>query len=182
MMIGLIKKIRDWWLKNIVWRRFTIGKRFHCGRGVFLWAKNEITIGDDFYLGKYSIIETDCRIGNGVIFANNVGVVGRYDHYFQQIGTPVRLASQIRDDNYDWKGTHEITTIGHDVWVGYGSIILSGVNIAEGCIIAAGSVVTKDTEPYSIYAGVPAKKIRNRFDNDIALQNHLELRKKNFGY
>ena len=85
-MIGLIKKGRDWWLKNIIWHRFTIGKRFHCGRGVFLWAKNEITIGDDFYLGKYSIIETDCRIGNGVIFANNVGVVGRYDHYYQQIG------------------------------------------------------------------------------------------------
>ena len=67
--MNIIKKLRDWWYKNVVWRRYNIGKRFHCGRGVFLWARDEITIGDDFYIGKYSIIETNCRIGNGVILA-----------------------------------------------------------------------------------------------------------------
>ena len=50
---------------------------------------------------------------------------------------------------------------------------MSGVHIARGCIIAAGAIVTKDTEAYTIYAGVPAKKIRPRFDNESDLQRHI---------
>lgn len=172
--MNIIKKLRDWWYKNVVWHRYNIGKRFHCGRGVFLWARDEITIGDDFYIGKYSIIETNCRIGNGVILANHVGIVGRYDHNYQQVGTAVRLASCIRDKDYDWKGRGEMTVIGDDVWIGFGAIVMSGVNIADGTIIAAGSVVTHNTEPYSIYAGVPARKIRDRFDNKEDLQKHIQ--------
>ena len=58
--------------------------------------------------------------------------------------------------------------IGNDVWVGYGSLILSGVKIGDGAIIAAGSVVTKDVPPFSIVGGVPAKVIKKRFsDNQI---------------
>ncbi len=54
--------------------------------------------------------------------------------------------------------------IGNDVWIGNGVRILGGTRIADGCAIGAGAVVTKDTEPYGIYAGVPAKLIRKRFD------------------
>lgn len=54
--------------------------------------------------------------------------------------------------------------IGHDVWIGERSIILDGVNIGTGAVIAAGSVVTKDVEPYAIVGGCPAKLIRYRFD------------------
>lgn len=52
--------------------------------------------------------------------------------------------------------------IGNDVWIGYGVQIMSGVTIADGCVIGAGSIVTKDTEAYTVYAGVPAKKISTR--------------------
>lgn len=176
-LLSIIKKIRDLWMKHIVWHRYQIGKNFHCGRGVFLWARDSIIIGDDFYIGKYSVVETNCKIGNGVIFANSVGVVGRYDHCFQEIGTPVRLAKSIRDKDYCWKGAEELTTIGNDVWIGYGAIVLSGVTVNDGCIIAAGSVVTKDTEPYCIYAGVPAAKVKNRFDSDDELQQHVSMLK-----
>jgi serine acetyltransferase len=58
------------------------------------------------------------------------------------------------------------------VWIGLGSIILSGVKVGTGSIIAAGSVVTKDVEPYTIVAGNPAKLIRKRFSNEII--NSLE--------
>lgn len=85
----------------------------------------------------------------------------------------VRLADSIRDKEYDWRGIGEMTTIGNDVWVGFGAIVMSGVNIADGSIIAAGSVVTSDTEPYSIYAGVPARKIHSRFDSAQELERHL---------
>ena len=161
-------------MKHIIWRKYKIGKGFHCGRGTFIWAKNKLEIGDNFYLGKYSSIETNCIIGNNVIIANHVGIVGRYDHNYQQVGVPIRLASQIRDNDYNWKGLNEITIIEDDVWIGYGAIVMSGVHIARGCIIAAGAVVTKDTEAYTIYAGVPAKKIRPRFDNESDLQRHIK--------
>ena len=174
ILTDVIKKLRDQWYKHVVWRRYKIGKRFHCGRGVFLWARDEITIGDDFYIGKYSVIETNCRIGNGVILANHVGIVGKYDHNYQQVGTMVRLASSIRDKDYNWKGCGDMTIIGNDVWIGFGAVVMSGVEISDGTIIAAGSVVTHDTEPYSIYAGIPAKKIRDRFESEEILRQHLE--------
>jgi len=176
-MRGIIKTLKYWrdlYYKNIVWRQYNIGKNFHCGRGVFLWARDGIEIGNDFYIGKYSIIETNCKIGDGVIIANNVGIVGRYDHNYKQIGVPVRLSSCIRDREYDWKGLDQWTTIGNDVWIGYGVIILSGVSIGDGAIVAAGSLVTKDIEPYSIYGGVPAKKIKDRFTKE-ELEEHLDL-------
>jgi len=58
------------------------------------------------------------------------------------------------------------TTIEDDVWIGQGSIILSGITIGRGAIIAAGSVVTKDVPSYEIHAGVPAKKIKDRFTQE----------------
>jgi acetyltransferase-like isoleucine patch superfamily enzyme len=177
LIITLIKKIRDLYLKKIIYRKWKIGENFHAGRNVFFWAKTKIEIGDNFYIGRNSQIETDVIIGDNCIFANNVAFVGRYDHNYQQIGFPIRLAEQIRNDNYNWKGLNQITIIGDDVWIGYGSIIMSGVKIGEGSIIAAGSVVTKDVEPYCIYGGVPAKKIGHRFENDEEKEEHILLYK-----
>ncbi|MCD7925145.1 MAG: hypothetical protein LUI85_10790 [Bacteroides sp.] len=179
-LILILKKIRDYWYKYVVWRKYKIGKNFHCGRGVFLWARDDITIGNDFYIGKYSIIETNCIIGNGVIFANYVGVVGKYDHCYEEIGMPVRLATSIRDREYQWKGMSETTVIGDDVWVGFGAIILSGVNVSDGCIIAAGALVTNDTEPYSIYAGMPARKVKDRFNTEEEKLKHIRAIKERY--
>ena len=138
-------------------------------------AKHTISIGDNFYIGKYSQIECDTIIGNNVMLASFVGIVGKYDHNYQQIGVPIRLSSRIRDTDYSWKGITSKVIIEDDVWVGFGSIILSGVIIGKGSIIAAGSIVTKDVEPYSIYGGVPAKKIENRFENETDLREHIRL-------
>jgi acetyltransferase-like isoleucine patch superfamily enzyme len=68
--------------------------------------------------------------------------------------------------------------IGDDVWVGYGAIILSGVTIGEGSIIAAGSLVTKDVEPYSVYAGVPARRMGDRFSTVEDREEHIRLYKQ----
>jgi len=57
-------------------------------------------------------------------------------------------------------------TIGNDVWIGSRAIILDGVCIGDGSIIAANSVVTKNVEPYCIVGGVPAKVIKNRFKDE----------------
>lgn len=165
-MISFFKKIRLFLLKKILWKKHVFGKNFHAGRGVVLWAKKSITIGDNFYIGRYSQIECDACIGNNVIMGNNVSLVGKYDHNFLQVGTPIRLASQIRDDDYNWLGLNSKIIIEDDVWIGYGAIIMSGTTIGEGSIVAAGSVVTKDIAGYSIVAGNPAKFIKKRFTED----------------
>ncbi|MGP6193725.1 DapH/DapD/GlmU-related protein [Priestia megaterium] len=63
------------------------------------------------------------------------------------------------------------------VWIGANVTILKGVTVGEGCVIAAGSVVTKNTSPYGIYAGAPAKKIKDRFTPE-QLEKHLGLLEK----
>ena len=174
-MLRIVKKSINLFRRKILYRKYKIGKNFHAGLRVRLWAKKTIIIGNNFYIGRDSFIESDVLIGNDVIWGNRVALVGRYDHNYQQVGIPIRLAMSIREKKYDWKGINELTEIENDVWVGYGATILSGVKIHEGSIIAACSLVTKDVEPYSIYAGVPAKKISSRFKNSQQLRDHLEL-------
>ena len=57
--------------------------------------------------------------------------------------------------------------IGNDVWIGHNALIIGNVNIGNGAVIAAGSVVTKDVSSYTIVAGVPAKAIRKRFIDEV---------------
>lgn len=120
------------------------------------------------FIGKDCIIYPRVTIGAYTMLAHNVSIIGG-DHEYSKVGIPIIFS-----------GRQKIkpTRIGVDCWVGAYSIIMCGVTIGDGCIIAAGSVVTKDVEPYSVYGGVPAKKIKDRFssksDNLIhrnALQN-----------
>lgn len=62
--------------------------------------------------------------------------------------------------------THPITTVGNDVWIGANVTIKAGVTIGDGAVIGMGAVVTKDIPPYALVAGVPAKVIRYRFDEE----------------
>ena len=174
-IMKFLKFLRDLYLVRYKWRRFCIDSGFHAGHGVELWAKHNITIGKNFYIGRYSQIECDAYIGNNVIFANYVALVGRYDHHFQQISMPIALASQIRDIDYNWKGLNSTIIIEDDVWIGYGAIIMSGIKIGKGSIIAAGSVVTKDITPYSIAGGNPAKFIRYRFTEEEIKSHEIGL-------
>jgi acetyltransferase-like isoleucine patch superfamily enzyme len=59
------------------------------------------------------------------------------------------------------------TTIGHDVWIGAGAIVLDGVSVGDGAVIAAGAVVRSDVPPYAVVGGVPAKLLRRRFPEPI---------------
>ena len=70
-------------------------------------------------------------------------------------------------DAWDNKGD---IVIGNDVWIGYEAVIMAGVHIGDGAIIAARAVVTKDVPPYTIVGGTPAKEIRKRFDAEVIQQ------------
>lgn len=72
----------------------------------------------------------------------------------------------IKDIASAWDNKGDII-IGNDVWIGYEAVIMAGVHIGNGAIIASRAVVTKDVPPYSIVGGVPAKIIRKRFDVSV---------------
>lgn len=68
---------------------------------------------------------------------------------------------------FDWRRSFPVT-IGHDVWIGHGVIVLPGRTIGNGAVLAAGSVITKDVPAYTIVAGLPAKPVRRRFPEKTA--------------
>ena len=77
-----------------------------------------------------------------------------------------------------WDNKGDIV-IGNDVWIGYEAVIMAGVHIGDGAIIAARAVVTKDVPPYTIVGGTPAKEIRKRFDAEV-IQQLLILKRWNW--
>mgnify|MGYP001109155675 CR=1 FL=1 len=125
---------------------------------ISLWSKvhRSIKVGNYVYIGPRSLIYPNVSIGDYTMLANNVQVIGG-DHYYRKVGVPIQFSG---------RDALQPTTIGKDVWVGANVIIMCGVHIGDGSIIAAGSVVTKSLAPNSICAGVPAKKIKNRFSED----------------
>lgn len=167
-----------------LYRRFAVrenvqlGARVHVGLGSVLWAPNLLTVGHDTYIGKYCTIECDGEIGSGVLIANQVGVVGRHDHDWQQVGTPIRLAPWVGSPTYRGRGYGLRVIIEDDVWVGYGAVLLSGVRVCRGAIVAAGSVVTEDVAAYSIVAGNPARKVGRRLPEEAVEEHERLLRER----
>lgn len=169
-------------LLDRLYRRYAVrqnvhlGQATHIGLGSILWAPRRLTIGDDVYIGKYCTIECDGSIGNGVLIANCVGLVGRLDHDYRAVGVPVRRAPWIGDAAYAGRGRELEVVVGDDVWIGYGAVVLSGVTIGRGAIVAAGSVVGEDVEPYSVVRGNPAVPVAQRFGPDEIREHERQLR------
>lgn len=165
-MRGLIRKIgrkvKAWYYRH-KWHLKNVHETVYFG-GESKISK-DVVIEKFVYIGPGCTIYPKVNIKSFTIFANEVSIVGG-DHRYDVVGLPVGLT-----------GRAEIkpTTIGHDCWLGAHSFINCGVNIADGCIIAAGAVVTKDTEPYGVYGGVPAKRIKDRFNSIEDMQEHIRL-------
>lgn len=121
-----------------------------------------IEIGDDVYIGEgahFSATESYIKIGNKVMFGPKVTLVTG-DHNSQVAG------QYMKDVKYKEPEDDQPITIEDDVWLGCGVIVLKGVTIGAGSIIAAGSVVTKNVPMNSIAGGVPANIIKDRFEKD----------------
>lgn len=153
-------------------RVLTCGVDPHVGARTRLWAPSRLVIGDHVYIGKDVHIEANCRIGNYCLIANRVAIVGRHDHDFSAVGFPVRYAPWVASERFPSPYKDEEAVIEDDVWLGYGTIVLTGVTVGRGSIVAAGSVVTRSVPPYSIIGGVPAKVIGRRFASDKTIEAH----------
>ena len=151
-------------------RRF--GADLHVGTRPRLWAPAHLEIGDHTYLGHEICIETNCRIGRFVMLANRVSLIGRRDHDFKTLGIPVRFGHWIGSERTPSPHRLDEVRIDDDVWLGYGAIVLSGVHIGRGAIVAAGSVVKDDVEAYDVVGGNPAVKIGRRFTTDKDIAEH----------
>lgn len=112
-------------------------------------------------IGKFCSIAAHVRINPG-----NHPTWRASQHHFQYRASSYDLGHD-EAGFFNWRREHQVT-IGHDVWIGHGTILLAGVTIGNGSVVGAGAVVSKDVDPYTIVAGVPAKPIRRRFETEVA--------------
>lgn len=134
------------------------------------FAKRNISMGHNVQFGDYCNIASDVQFGNYILMASNVSFIGRNDHIFN-------IPQQFIWNN-DRK-TDNITIVEDDVWIGTNVIILAGVKIGKGAVIAAGALVNKDIPACEVWGGIPAKKIKKRFENDQDMTNHLQFLENN---
>lgn len=110
--------------------------------------------------------ETKLYIGNFCSIAKNVLFITASEHGYNKLSTfpfKVLVAGETKPEAYS-KGD---VVVKDDVWIGANAIIMSGLTINQGAIVAAGSVVTKDVPPYAIVGGNPAKVIKYRFSESV---------------
>jgi virginiamycin A acetyltransferase len=114
-----------------------------------------VRIGCNSYLNSGTVIYSGngVSIGKDVLIGPNCSLVP-VNHAFDSRDIPIRLQR--------FSPSRGGLVIEDDVWLGANVVVLDGVTIARGCVIAAGSVVTRSTKPFGVYGGVPAKFLRER--------------------
>ncbi|MEL6813066.1 MAG: CatB-related O-acetyltransferase [Bacteroidota bacterium] len=123
-----------------------------------------VEVGYATTFGVHNLIHGDIQIGKYCQFGP-YAAVNTYNHPKDHLSTYIN--KRLLDGLLTQYKTSDKTFIGNDVWVGKNAIILGGVTIGNGAIIAAGSVVTKDVPPYHIAGGVPAKILKPRFSRNV---------------
>jgi acetyltransferase-like isoleucine patch superfamily enzyme len=125
--------------------------RFNVDKTASIFLGNTFTASAHFTIKRNSVINANCHIDvrGGITIGENVSVSERVS---------IVTGDHNPTDPY-FRARFRPVLINNHVFVGYGSTILGNVTIGEGAVIAAGSIVTRDVEPYTIVAGIPAQKI-----------------------
>lgn len=139
----------------------------------------ENTVIEESVLGDYSYLCDHCNVIYADIgkFASIASMVrinpGNHPferpslHHFTYRGNLYGFCDTQDDAFFNWRRLQRVC-IGHDTWIGHGSVILPGVRIGNGAVVGSLSVVTRDVEPYTIVGGSPARRIKKRFPRAIA--------------
>ena len=134
-----------------------------CGSGVIVKQNAYVGSARGLKIGNDSQLGADCRVGPFTVIGDDVVmgpevVIMTTAHAFEDPGMPIRRQGEL---------PIRPVTIGNDVWIGTRVIIMPGVSLGDGCVIGAGSVVTRDVPAYGIAAGNPARVIRRRGDRFV---------------
>jgi phosphonate metabolism protein (transferase hexapeptide repeat family) len=130
-------------------------------------------------LGDYSYLGEDCDVADAAIgkftaIANSVRIgapnhpMGRASQHRFTYCPEYYDATASRDRDFFAERRGDRVIVGNDVWIGHAAILLPGVTVGDGAVIAAGAVVSRDVAPYTIVGGVPARAIRQRFPDHVA--------------
>ena len=144
---------------RLFYHRVKLDRKLSCGNNVFfgqkchLFPPERLTIGNDVAVGAGFHLESNLEIGNEVLISSYVSIVGN-DHRFDDPGCSIYHAGRLPPSSVVMEGDN---LIGHRV------IIVGNVRIGRGCIVGAGSLVTRDLPEYTIFYGIPAKPVRPRF-------------------
>lgn len=155
--------IRTWYLFHIRYPWVKYNGFVRVMKGTSFAQNMDIQIGNNVQFGDFCNIACNVHFGNNILMAGKVSFVGKHDHTFDIPGKTIWQGK---------RGNNGTTIIEDDVWIGTGAIIMSGLKIGKGSIIAAGSIVTKNIGCCEIWGGNPAKKIKDRF-NETDKQYHL---------
>jgi maltose O-acetyltransferase len=163
-VINFLSRTRDWVLNDIVgwiplvgfrlWVYSLVGVKFEDRANTAIFMHAELLGPAGIEIGARATIGRDCILdGRAPLkIGRDVNVGGRVQFF-----TGTHLV-----DSPDFVAEFNPITVEDHVWIAVGAIILGGVTIGRGAVIAAGSVVTRDVEPMAIYGGVPARKIGER--------------------
>lgn len=127
--------------------------------------------GNYTYTGR-NFVSWHCKIGKFCSISWNVSIGGA-NHDYNRISQHAFLYADqfgLKGDNKGYDRFTDDCVIGNDVWIGCNAVVCRGIHIGDGAVIAAGAVVTKDVEPYTIVAGAPAKKIKERCPSALAIR------------
>lgn len=181
-----------WFIKS---RRFLLKNRNKNLKIGFMTELTNVSVGD--YNTFYKNVKiSNSQIGDFVYVADGAIISNSTIGKFCSIGPNVKIGLGMHPTNYlstfpaffstkkqcqlsftetDFFDEVGSNIIGNDVWIGANVLILDNVNIGNGAIVAAGSVVTKNVEPYTVVAGIPAKEIKKRFSTE-KIKMFLELK------
>ena len=140
------------------------GKNISIGNGCSFNGLNNVVLGSDVHIGDNNLFLTtkaSVIIGDHFMSGPNVMFISG-NHRIDILDKPM---TKVCDSDKTGKEDKDIVFLG-DNWVGAGAIVLMGVTIGKGAVIASGAVVTEDVGDYEIVGGVPAKPIKNRCDSN----------------
>lgn len=153
-----------------------------CGKNVRIAYDCDVKGGQNIYVGDDSQIGPHCLfwttrakicIGKKVLMGPNVTIITG-DHRIDVVGKHI-----IDVSDEEKLPEHDADVIIEDgVWIASNVTILKGVIVGEGAVLAAGAVVTQNVEPYAIYGGVPAKKIKMRFSEEELIEHKFRQTNK----
>jgi serine acetyltransferase len=129
------------------------------------WISRDLIAHEYSFIGVECLIGPKVELGPYVMLGPRVAIVGA-DHRYDIAGTPMIFSG---------RPVLKKTVIESDAWVGYGAILMAGITVGRGSIIAAGAVVTKDVPPYQIYGGIPARKLAERFASASDREEHDKM-------